>query len=134
MINIETAKMALIRRIGDMKSAEKEYFNLYHREFNPDEYVESALDDCRGYFGTAEIPSAVTNSSVADIAFIRYKIDTIQSQWNYGLKSFSYSEGTVSKSETYLTEQEINNSIDNILKPYSRFRVVSGHRKTENAK
>lgn len=132
MIDSEKAGCILIRRIGDIQKAEKEYFDLYHREFNPDEYISAAVDDCCGYFGTKDVPFAVTDSTVADIAYIRYKLDTIQGQRNYGLKSYSYSEGSVSKSETYSTEQEINTSIENILKPYSRFRVVSGHGKTDN--
>lgn len=129
----EMAKRSFIRRIGDIKRVEEEYFNIYHMDFDPDEYIEAALEDCRGFFGTSDIPFAVTSSAVADIAFIRYKMDTQQSQRTYGLKSYSYSEGTVSKSETYSTEQEINTSIENVLKPYNRFRVVSGHGKFKNA-
>lgn len=132
MIDTEKVKSALIRRIGDIVKAEQEYFNLYHREFNPEEYIEAAIDDCRGFFGCTDVPVAVTNSTVADIAYIRYQLDTVQGQRIYGLKSSSYTEGSISKSETYMTEQEINISVENILKPYSRFRVVNGHGKPEN--
>lgn len=132
MINSENARRAFIRRIGNLSCAEKEYFDLFHKELNPDEYIDAALNDCRGYFGTDNIPFAVTDSCVADIAYIRYQIDIAQSERPYGLKSASYSEGSVSKSETYSSDQELNTSIESILKPYSRFRVVSGHRKNEN--
>lgn len=131
-MNKDAAKHFFIRRIGNMQTAEKEYFDVCHREFSADEYIETALDDCCGYFGTDNIPNAVTASVVADIAYVRYKLDTVQSQRAYGVKSISYSEGTVSQSETYATEQELSTSIENILKPYSRFRVVSGHGKAEN--
>ena len=131
-MNTELAKCAFLRRLGDVSKAEREYFNQYHRNLNPDEYIEAALDDCRAYFGCADIPCAVTNSTIADIAYIRYQLDTVQNKQTFGLKSVSYSEGSVSQSETYATELEINTSIENILKQYSRFRVVSGHAKIEN--
>lgn len=132
MVNTEQAKHAFLRRLGDVSLAEKEYFNQYHRELNADEYIDAALDDCRAYFGCDDIPSAVTNSTVADIAYIRYQLDTVQGKREFGLKSASYSEGSVSQSETYATGQEINASIENTLKQYSRFRVVNGRANAEN--
>ena len=134
MMNSDKAKCAFLHRLGDAALAEKKYFDTFHRELCADDYIEAALDDCRAYFGSENIPEAVTNSTVADIAYIRFQMDTVQRQRPYGLKSSSYSEGTISKSEAYLTEQEMNTSIENILKQYSRFRVVSGRVRTENSK
>lgn len=133
MVNKEFAKRRFMQRIGDINKAQKKYFDIYHADFNADEYIETALDDCRGFFGTCDIPFAVTDSAVADIAYIRFKTDTELNDKAYGLKSCSYSEGTVSKSETYSTEQEINTFIESVLKPYNRFRVVSGHRRFKNS-
>ena len=132
MINFETVKYAFVRRLGDMEIAENKYFDLYHRALNIDEYIKAALEDCRGYFGVSNIPRVVSAAAVADIAYIRFQLDTAYGQRTYGLKSTSYSEGTISKSETYSTEQEISGFIENILKPYRRFRVVSGYGKFEN--
>lgn len=132
MIDTEKAKCAFMRRLGDAALAEKNYFDMFHRALCADEYIETALDDCRTYFGCESIPKAVTNSTVSDIAYIRYQIDIADKQRAYGIKSRSYSEGTVSKSETYSTEQDLDTSIETILKKYSRFRVVSGLVGTEN--
>lgn len=133
MMNSDKAKCAFMHRLGDMANAEKVYFDMFHRALCADVYIEAALDDCRAYFGSENIPEAVTDSTVADIAYIRYKLDTVQHQRPYGLKSLSYSEGTVSKSEAYATEQELDTHIENILKKYSRFRVVRGRVGNENA-
>ena len=131
MINIDAVKQIFLRRIGDIEKAHNTYFDISHREFVPEEYIEAALDDCRAYFGTDEMPRVLTASTVADIAYARYNLDISGKATEYGLKSYSYSEGTVSKSETYSTRQELLGEIESILKPYSRYRVVTGYAKAE---
>ena len=125
---IENAKTLFLHSLGDLNMVEKEYADKYHQPFDADIFINSALDDCRAYFGVKDIPFIVTASAIASIATVRYKLFELQNSQIFGLKSSSYSEGSISKSESYSTSEELSAKIESILKPYHRFRVVSGHK------
>lgn len=121
-----------LQSLGDICRVKSEYFNRYHAEFKPEIYVDRALDDCRAYFGVYHIPPVVADSVIAELAVLRYRLFDAQNTQQMGIKSVSYSEGSVSKSETYATPLEWGGQVEMILKPYNRFRVVRGHEQTEN--
>lgn len=124
---LESIKNLFIHSLGDICKVQSDYFNKYHTEFQPDIFINYAIDDCRAYFGVNDIPPMVTDSVIAELAVMRYRRFTLQNTQQYGLKSSSYTEGSVSKSETYFTPEEWTTQVESILKPYNRFRVVTGH-------
>lgn len=130
---MERITALFLQSLGDICRIKADYFDRYHMEFQPETFICRALDDCRTYFGVSSIPPVVTDSLLAELAVLHYRQFEAQNTQQTGVKSISYSEGTVSKSETYSTPSEWTNQIETLLKPYSRFRVVSGHERIENA-
>lgn len=110
--------------LGNYCEVGKTYFENTQREFNPETFVQKAIDECVSYFGTDKFPKVLTNTTIAEIAHIKYLMFCDKYSDTRGLKSASYTEGEVSRSETYSDEQDHTARIDEILKPYHRFRVV----------
>ncbi len=129
---LENVKKLFLHSLGDIHKVQKDYFNEHHTEFLPDVFINYAIDDCRAYFGVYDIPPMVTDSVIAELAAMRFRQHNVQNTQQYGIKSSSYTEGSVSKSETYFTPQEWISQVESVLKPYNRFRVVIGHEGSKN--
>lgn len=85
-------------------------------------FLDMAEDDCLTYLGTQELPPVVTATTLAKLAFVHLN-GFIQDR-DYGVKSASYTEGSVSMSETYTTPAEQETAIADLLQPYNRYREV----------
>lgn len=85
-------------------------------------FLDMAEDDCLTYLGTQELPPVVTATTLAKLAFVHLN-GFIQDR-EYGVKSASYTEGSVSMSETYTTPAEQETAIADLLQPYNRYREV----------
>jgi len=81
-----------------------------------------AEDDCLTYLGTQELPPVVTATTLAKLAFVH--LNSFIQDREYGVKSASYTEGSVSMSETYTTPAEQETAIADLLQPYNRYREV----------
>lgn len=81
-----------------------------------------AEDDCLTYLGTQELPPVVTATTLAKLAFVH--LNCFIQDRDYGVKSASYTEGSVSMSETYTTPAEQETAIADLLQPYNRYREV----------
>ena len=78
-------------------------------------FLDMAEDDCLTYLGTQELPPVVTATTLAKLAFVHLN-GFIQDR-DYGVKSASYTEGSVSMSETYTTPAEQETAIADLLQP-----------------
>ena len=85
-------------------------------------FLDMAEDDCLTYLGTQELPPVVTATTLAKLAFVH--LNCFIQDRDYGVKSTSYTEGSVSMSETYTTPAEQETAIADLLQPYNRYREV----------
>ena len=85
-------------------------------------FLDMAEDDCLTYLGTQELPPVVTATTLAKLAFVH--LNSFIQDREYGVKSASYTEGSVSMSETYTTPAECEAAIAELLQPYNRYREV----------
>ena len=76
-------------------------------------FLDMAEDDCLAYLGAR---------TLSKIAYIH--LNGFLQEQDYGVKSASYTEGSVSKSETYTTPAECEAAIAELLQPYNRYREV----------
>ena len=85
-------------------------------------FLDMAEDDCLAYLGARTLPLAVTATTLSKIAYIH--LNGFLQEQDYGVKSASYTEGSVSMSETYTTPAEQETAIADLLQPYNRYREV----------
>lgn len=85
-------------------------------------FLDMAEDDCLAYLGARTLPLAVTATTLYKIAYIH--LNGFLQEQDYGVKSASYTEGSVSKSETYTTPAEREAAVAELLQPYNRYREV----------
>lgn len=91
--------------------------------------IEDALEDSEAelllYLNREELPAALRSKCV-ELAAVFYRRDTDTSTGN--VKSETYSEGSVSQSQTFSTSAEsasaYSNAADNILSTCARYRLV----------
>lgn len=118
------AKSLLEAMLGNMNAVSKAYFESTGRELDLQLFLDLAKEDCAAYFGTPELPPAVPASCLAKLARLHFEACTQQYS---GVKSASYTEGSVSMSETYSTPADMEALAETVLKPYNRYRVVRAH-------
>lgn len=88
-------------------------------------YVETAESDICLFLRCEKPLSEKFRGKIYELAKVRINKDMLVSS---GIKSKSYSEGSVSKSETYLTAEDYAKQEDKIfssLKPYRGCRIVT---------
>lgn len=85
-------------------------------------FLDMAEDDCLAYLGARTLPLAVTATTLSKLAFVH--LNSFIQDREYGVKSASYTEGSVSMSETYTTPAEQETAIADLLQPYNRYREV----------
>ena len=94
-------------------------------------FLDMAEDDCLTYLGTQELPPVVTATTLAKLAFVH--LNGVVQDRDYGVKSASYTEGSVSMSETYTTPAEQETAIADLLQPYNRYSAYDFEQNTYSA-
>ncbi len=111
---LESCLARLQRKLG-LEEADEDELLLLQDE------VEDAEREVLTYLGCEELESRFL-SQVLDLAALYYQKDVAEGG---GRQSYSYSEGQVSESITYLTEAEYRSGVTEILDSLARYRVVS---------
>lgn len=88
--------------------------------------LEDSLLDAEGelllYLNREQLPDAL-DGKVVELAALFYQQD--RAEITPGVKSASYSEGSMSQSETYQTAADYQAAIDSLLAGLARYRLVS---------
>lgn len=111
---LESCLERLQRRLG-LEEADEDELLLLQDE------VEDAEREVLTYLGCDTLESRFLTQVLA-LAALYYRKDMTDSG---GQQSYSYSEGQVSESITYLTEAEYRSGVAEILDTLARYRVVS---------
>lgn len=110
---LEAFTERLVRKLGLSEPEEDELLLLQDE-------LEAAEREVLLYLGRETVDERFAPYVVA-LAALYYQRDT---QAEGGLKGYSYTEGQVSESSTYLTEAEYRGGIEEVLHALARYRSV----------
>jgi hypothetical protein len=114
---LETLMERLLRRLGLNKEELEEETVLFLQD-----ELEAAEQEVLLYLGTDTLESRFTGQ-VVTLAALFYQRD--MAGLEDSLKSYSYTEGQVSESSTYLSESEYRSGVAEVLDALARYRTVS---------